>query len=176
MKKLLLSTIFLALIFGLVSAKSIYASEYTIVHVKSDSKSYKDFGKATMKLLDKKQYKFACSDARMLYTMMSNAANSAKNRNKSETKTEKVLTPAELELKNTMDSFGSQLKKYENNTDAMNGIGNGVGQILQIIMLKELVSLSNDEVEKYIDIELCDKKAPKGWVSPIEQFEKNLGK
>jgi len=176
MRKILITTIFLVLICGFGCAKSVSAGEDNAVPIKSNFKSSvnNDFGKATIKLIDKKQYKLACSDAKMLYTMLYTVTNSARNSVKNKDNLSYIYTPAELEVKNAIDSFANQLAKYKDNEEAMinamNILDTGVFEILKLITVKDAYHLTNDEVDEYIDIELCGKKAPKGWVSPVEKF------
>jgi len=174
MKKLLFGTILLVLIFGLGCAKSGSTGEDNVVHIKSNFKSSvnKDFGKATLKLLDKKQYKLACVDAKMLYFMINNIAKAKDNSPDNQYKDD--LAIAELEFENAQDVFEDQLEKYEDNEDARDGILGGMVSIVEIIMIKDFNNFTDAQVDEYIDIELCGKKAPEGWTSPVPT--KDFGK
>lgn len=145
----------------------------TVFVVSNKDDVAKDFGNATMKLLEDNKTVLACSDAKNLYSMI------LKMNNEDRENPEKY--DVEDNSSQTMKDFENATMKFNNNLElfykndpagfesAQYMMGDAVSQMVEVSTMETVGSITSDESKEYLDIVFCGAKPKDGWVSPFDQ-------
>ena len=145
----------------------------TVFVVSSKDAVPKNFGNATMKLLEDNKSALACDDAKALYGMILNMNDEDKiNPEKYDSKDSS--SQAMLDFEDATMKFNGNLEIFYKNDpagfeSAQYMMGDAVSQMVVVVAMETSGSITNDESKEYLDIMFCGAKPKDGWVSPFEQ-------
>ncbi len=132
----------------------------------------KNFGNATMKLLEDNKSALACDDAKTLYGMILKMNNEDRE-TPEEYDIEDNASQAMIDFENATIKFNSNLEiLYKADPagfeSAQYMIGDAVSQMVVVSTMESVGSITSDESKEYLDIQFCEAKPKDGWVSPFD--------
>lgn len=160
-------------IYNKLSKKDSVSQDSTSINI-NESFADRNFGKATMDLIDKGDISIACSDAKSIVNMIENInTDFATNDNLSLDMSPENMTESMKIFEATMDIFGKQLEeKYSKDITKMeevyNNIGNGFTNVFQVVLMKHLGIIDDSKVNEFIDVTYCGVEPKEGYISPLE--------
>ena len=144
----------------------------TVFVVSNKGGASKNFGNATMKLLEDNTTILACDDAKTLYGMILNMNNEDKI-NPEKYDTEDNSSQAMIVFEEATMKFNSNLEIFYKNDpagfeSAQYMMGDAVSQMVVVSTMETVGSITSDESNEYLEITFCGAKPKDGWVSPFE--------
>ena len=133
----------------------------------------KDFGKATMKLLEDNQTILACDDAKALYSMILKM-NSDGSGTPEEFSDKDSSSQAMIDFEDATMRFNTNLEIFYQNDpagfeSAQYMMGDAVSQMVVVSTMETVGAITSDESKVYLDVTFCGVTPKDGWISPFDQ-------
>ena len=133
----------------------------------------KDFGNATMKLLEDNKTVLACDDAKALYSMILKM-NSDGSGTPEEFSDKDSLSQAMIDFEDATMKFNTNLEVFYQNDpagfeSAQYMMGDAVSQMVVVSTMETVGDIASDESKVYLDVTFCGVTPKDGWVSPFDQ-------
>lgn len=146
----------------------------TVFMISNKDDAVKDFGNATMKLLEDNKTVLACDDAKNLYSMILKMNNEDKE-NPEKYDMDDNLSQAMIDFEEATTKFNNNLEIFYQNDpagfeSAQYMMGDAVSQIVVVSTMETVGSITSDESKEYLNIQFCGAKPKEGWISPLDQL------